>query len=188
MSKIRLTPNASGTGTVTLTVPSTNTNRTISLPDAAGDVVTTGDSGTVVTNMIADSNITTDKIANANITPAKLNGGQSGSAPIFGVRAHCLFNGGGAVSVTGGGNVSSITDLGTGNYRVNFTTAMPSTAFSYAVSTRHQGGVTRGFIVEKNAGRSASYFEMEQYDLPDNNNGNYSPKDCDRIGVIIVHQ
>ena len=34
MSKIRLTPNASGTGTVTLTVPSTSTDRTITLPDA----------------------------------------------------------------------------------------------------------------------------------------------------------
>ena len=33
MSKIRLTPNASGTGTVTLTVPSTSTDRTITLPD-----------------------------------------------------------------------------------------------------------------------------------------------------------
>ena len=36
MSKIRLTPNASGTGTVTLTVPSTSTDRTITLPDETG--------------------------------------------------------------------------------------------------------------------------------------------------------
>lgn len=170
----------------------------VAIPTGGGSIVTTNDTGTVDTAMIADSaihtvkladsNITTDKIADANITPSKLNGAQSGDAPIFGVRAHCLFNGGGTVSVTGGGNVSSITDLGTGVFRVNFTTAMPSTAFSYSVCQRHQGGVTRGFIVERNAGRSASYFEMEAYDLPDNNNGNYSNKDCDRIGVIIVHQ
>ncbi len=42
MSKIRLTPNASGTGTVTLTVPSTSTDRTVTLPDNTGDVLTTG--------------------------------------------------------------------------------------------------------------------------------------------------
>ena len=42
MSKIRLTPNASGTGTVTLTVPSTSTDRTLTLPDNTGDVLTTG--------------------------------------------------------------------------------------------------------------------------------------------------
>lgn len=40
MSKIRLTPNASGTGTVTLTVPSTSTDRTVTLPDETGTVVT----------------------------------------------------------------------------------------------------------------------------------------------------
>lgn len=41
MSKIRLTPNASGTGTVTLTVPSTSTDRTVTLPDNTGTVITT---------------------------------------------------------------------------------------------------------------------------------------------------
>jgi len=41
VSKIRLTPNASGTGTVTLTVPSTSTDRTVTLPDETGTVVTT---------------------------------------------------------------------------------------------------------------------------------------------------
>jgi len=40
VSKIRLTPNASGTGTVTLTVPNTNTDRTITLPDNSGDIIT----------------------------------------------------------------------------------------------------------------------------------------------------
>ena len=41
MSKIRLTPNASGTGTVTLTVPYTSTDRTVTLPDETGTVITT---------------------------------------------------------------------------------------------------------------------------------------------------
>ena len=41
MSKIRLTPNASGTGTVTLTVPSTSTDRTLTLPDNTGTILTT---------------------------------------------------------------------------------------------------------------------------------------------------
>lgn len=40
MSKIRLTPNASGTGTVTITAPNTNIDRTFSLPDETGTVVT----------------------------------------------------------------------------------------------------------------------------------------------------
>lgn len=52
MSKIALSPNASGSGTVTITAPNTNTNRTIALPDVAGNVVTTGDTGTVTAAML----------------------------------------------------------------------------------------------------------------------------------------
>jgi len=40
MSKIALTPNASGTGTFTLASPNSNTSRTITLPDAAGELLT----------------------------------------------------------------------------------------------------------------------------------------------------
>ena len=39
MSKIALTPNASGTGTFTIASPNSNTDRTLTLPDAAGAVV-----------------------------------------------------------------------------------------------------------------------------------------------------
>jgi len=44
MSKIALTPNASGTGTFTLASPNSNTNRTITLPDAAGELLTSDSS------------------------------------------------------------------------------------------------------------------------------------------------
>ena len=62
MSKIALSPNASGSGTVTITAPNTNTNRTIALPDVAGNVVTTGDTGTVATGMIASNAVTSGKM------------------------------------------------------------------------------------------------------------------------------
>jgi len=42
-------------------------------------------------------------------------------------RAWVNFNGTGTVAIRASGNVSSITDNGTGNYTVNFTTAMPDT-------------------------------------------------------------
>lgn len=57
MSKIALSPNASGSGTVTITAPNTNTNRTIALPDVAGNVVTTGDTGTVSTGMLSGETV-----------------------------------------------------------------------------------------------------------------------------------
>jgi hypothetical protein len=39
MSKIALTPNASGTGTFTIASPGTNTDRTLTLPDATGTIL-----------------------------------------------------------------------------------------------------------------------------------------------------
>jgi hypothetical protein len=47
-------------------------------------------------------------------------------------RAWVNFNGTGTVAIRASGNVSSITDNGTGNYTVNFTTAMPDA--NYAVN------------------------------------------------------
>jgi len=85
---------------------------------------------TVSAAKIQTSAVTTDKIADANITAAKLNGAQSGSAPIYAARAWVNFNGTGTVAIRASGNVSSITDNGTGDYTVNFTTAMPDANYS----------------------------------------------------------
>ena len=41
MSKISITPNASGTGVFTISSPATSTNRTLTLPDEAGTIITT---------------------------------------------------------------------------------------------------------------------------------------------------
>jgi hypothetical protein len=52
--------------------------------------------------------------------------------PAFECRAWVNFNGTGTVAIRASGNVSSITDNGTGNYTVNFTTAMPDADYAYA--------------------------------------------------------
>jgi hypothetical protein len=90
---------------------------------------------TVSAAKIQTNAVTTDKIADANITAAKLNGAQSGSAPIYGARAWVNFNGTGTVAIRGSGNVSSITDNGTGDYTVNFTTAMPDANYCCVVTS-----------------------------------------------------
>lgn len=40
------------------------------------------------------------------------------------------FNGTGTVAIRAGGNVSSITDNGSGDYTINFTNAMPDTSYA----------------------------------------------------------
>jgi len=115
LSKISLQPNASGTGTFTLAAPDSNTNRTLTLPDEAGTVAT-------VENLPAGYT-DSDALDLFNAT---------GSAPVYACRAWVNFDGAGTVSIRASGNVSSITDNGTGDYTVNFATAMPDA--NYAVS------------------------------------------------------
>lgn len=54
----------------------------------------------------------------------------SGDAPIYACRAWVNFNGTGTVAIRASGNVSSITDNGTGNYAVNVTNAMPDANYA----------------------------------------------------------
>jgi uncharacterized protein (DUF4415 family) len=49
----------------------------------------------------------------------------TGAAPTYACRAWVNFNGTGTVAIRESGNVSSLTDNGTGQYTINFTTAMP---------------------------------------------------------------
>jgi hypothetical protein len=58
----------------------------------------------------------------------------SGSAPSYSARAWVNFNGTGTVAIRESGNVSSITDNGTGNYTINFTTALPDANYSTVAS------------------------------------------------------
>ena len=124
MSNIAIKGATTGTGTFTIESPATNTDRTLTLPDEAGTVLT-GASDLPAANLTGD-------VASARITNA-LNA--SGSAPIYACRAWVNFNGTGTVAIRASGNVSSITDQGTGRYRVSLTTAMPDTNYVTVGST-----------------------------------------------------
>jgi hypothetical protein len=59
-----------------------------------------------------------------------MDSGYGSAAAAYGCRAWVNFNGTGTVAIRASGNVSSITDNGTGDYTVNFTTAMPDANYS----------------------------------------------------------
>ena len=71
---------------------------------------------------------------NANIITTPV-----GAAPGYLCRAWVNFNGAGTVAIRASGNVSSITDNGTGDYTVNFTTAMPDANYATTVTAGHVG-------------------------------------------------
>ena len=58
------------------------------------------------------------------------NSGYGSVATAYGCRAWVNFNGTGTVAIRASGNVTSITDNGTGDYTVNLTTAMPDVNYS----------------------------------------------------------
>jgi hypothetical protein len=59
----------------------------------------------------------------------------------YSCRAWVNFNGTGTVAIRASGNVTSITDNGTGDYTVNFTTAMPDANYSVVGTAKIVGGV-----------------------------------------------
>jgi hypothetical protein len=78
----------------------------------------------------------------------------AGSAPLYACRAWVSFDGGGTVSINGSANVSSITDNGTGDYTVNFSTAMPISNYAVGLSSQgaSSGDVTRIAVIRANGG------------------------------------
>lgn len=72
------------------------------------------------------------------------NSGYGSAAVAYGCRAWVNFNGTGTVAIRGSGNVTSITDNGTGDYTVNLTTAMPD--LNYAV-VANCGTATAGYRI-----------------------------------------
>jgi hypothetical protein len=106
--------------------------------NADGDVV----GYTIPTAVQATWEAGTDT-TDALVSPAKVKAASlslfnaSGSAPVYACRAWVNFNGTGTVAIRESGNVSSITDNGTGDYTVNFTTAMPDA--NYCISGTMSG-------------------------------------------------
>lgn len=93
--------------------------------DNIGNALTDGTKWVLLQDLSTPASFIPDKLSTA-----------SGSAPSYSARAWVNFIGTGTVSINASGNVSSITDNGTGDYTVNFTTAMPNA--NYCVSTTVQ--------------------------------------------------
>ena len=77
------------------------------------------------------------------------------SIPSYSSRAWVNFNGTGTVAIRASGNVSSITDNGTGDYTINFTTAMPDA--NYSVAGLSQRNASAGNVSWTEINGSSSY-------------------------------
>ena len=143
-----------GTGTVNLIAASTS-----------GNVLTSD--GTAWTSSPIPIATDAEAIAGTNntnfITPLRMREGfnASGDAPVYACRAWVNFNGEGTVAIRASGNVSSITDNGTGDYQINLTTAMPDANYSISALCNRDGtGSAFDVSLHRFTSRSSSRFDL----------------------------
>jgi len=159
MSSLKLkTPSG---GSVSFNATDTANDVTLTVPASNATLLTT-------TNMPAPSELST----------------ASGSAPSYSARAWVNFNGTGTVAIRASGNVSSITDNGTGDYTVNFTTAMPDANYAMAGSSLGYGSVSNdpgSFLLGSKSASSVTvkllYFSASAF--------NSTPYDSSIVDVAI---
>ena len=100
------------------------------------------------------------------------NSGYGSVAVAYGCRAWVNFNGTGTVAIRASGNVSSITDHATGDYSVNFTTAMPDANYAVLGTSGQSAAVSNMNCVGRNLDNSVqSTTAVRLYNLVTNNSG-----------------
>jgi hypothetical protein len=114
--------------------------------------ITIAGSGTITgisAGGLPDGVITTDDIAANAVIYAKIGTTEQGQL----CKAWVNFNGTSTVAIRASYNVSSITDNGTGDYTVNFTTAMPDANYSISGTAARTGTTAQagaGFTLTAN--------------------------------------
>jgi len=162
----------STSGSVTLQEPAVAGTTVIDLPATSGTMVVTGGAQTVqfAAGSASTPSITTTGDTNTGIFFSaadtidfaeggtatgqfdssgnfKFNSGYGSVATAYGCRAWVNFNGTGTVAIRASGNVSSITDNGTGDYTVNFTTAMPDANYGFVTGSNNRTAANDGPVI-----------------------------------------
>ena len=153
---------AAVTGTLSASGVSTFAAGTALLPA----LTTTGDTNTGVwfpaADTIAASTGGTEQMRIDSAGLLKFNSGYGSAATAYGCRAWVNFNGTGTVAIRASGNVSSITDNGTGDYNVNFTTAMVDANYA-AIGSTQGSGVSVVPNISMNQGNSQTTTRVNVY-------------------------
>ena len=121
-----------------------------------------------------------------------MDSGYGSAAAAYGCRAWVNFNGTGTVAIRASGNVSSITDNGTGDYTVNFTTAMPDANYCFSGFSNKTSATNRGAVIlaidvdETGTGNSptTSALRVRTYG-PSTSTAEAIALDCANISVAI---
>lgn len=129
---------------------------------AAGEVFYVGASNATTPDLVITN---ASGLERARVTDAGLfqfNSGYGSVATAYGCRAWVNFNGTGTVAIRASGNVSSITDQGTGLYRVNFSTALVDSNYGIAGMVKVLGSTSLPLQLQNGiADKTASRVDVE---------------------------
>ena len=106
-----------------------------------------------------------------------------GTAPSYMARAWVNFNGTGTVAIRASGNVSSITDNGTGDYTINFATAMADVSYAFNGSGPVEGAYFSTTVEFSPTTYSTSACRFRVFGWTTGNSG--VPFDATIVGVSI---
>jgi len=102
----------------------------------------------------------------------------AGGATYFTAKAWVTFNGTGTVAIRDDGNVTSITDHGTGDYTVTFTNALSSTTYAVAGAVSDSVPYGRVIALTESPSTASRRFEVVT--------GNNTPTDEAYISPIFM--
>jgi len=126
-------------GSVTIAAPAVSGTTTLNLPATSGTFIYADGSGNL-----------------------QANSGYGSVATGYLCRAWVNFNGTGTVAIRASGNVTSITDNGTGLFTINLTTAMPDANYCATISAGSGAGASGDGTAYRN-NIAAGSFQVETF-------------------------
>ena len=167
-AKIKLNA-ASGGGSISINAPSSAGSDT-DLLDTSGNLAVSG-------NITCASDLSVDN-------DLKIDSGFGSTTTVYGVRAWIKFDGEGTVAINGSANISALTDNGTGDYTVTFSTAMPDTNYAAVGMASSNGG--NGAIAINTSSHTPVLYSTTQCRFCNSNSNNGSLLDGGAIGATFM--
>jgi hypothetical protein len=188
VSKIKISGNASGTGVVTLTAPNTNTDRTITLPDAEGTLVANTATGVDVTgsvtcdganvagnSYVGGGNTFTDSTSgyffggNGSFTNGVYGVGTNNVAIAANGSERMRIDSAGNINFKGGNSYGTYIYAGGGDSSGNAGRIDTDSRYNYNALNFYRSGISQGWISVSSVGTSygtASDYRLKENVLP----------------------
>ena len=149
----------------------------------ASDTVNINTGGVIRATVDSSGNVTCANDLSVD-NDLKIDSGFGSTTTVYGVRAWIKFDGEGTVAINGNGNISALTDNGTGDYTVTFSTAMPDTNYAVVGMGSANGG--NGAVGVKTSSHTPVLYSTTQCNFCNSSTNNGALLDGGCIGAAFL--